>query len=101
MVGGATKPSAAPWENEAGKCGQAAVLCSSVSRQLAQSGAESTTSPSSSDRCEAVTLATARLVNSRIAPSSPRVTIVSLMSVPSSMFAAREAGESTGSAGGK
>ena len=73
-AGGAAKPSAASWENEAGNCGQDAVLCS-VSRQLAQWGADFTTSPTTSmnvrnpgarsegrvvtGRCEAVTLAIA------------------------------------------
>ena len=73
-AGGAAKPSAASWENEAGKCGQDAVLCS-VSRQLVQWGADPITSPITSmnvrntgarsrgrvatGRCEVVTLAIA------------------------------------------
>ena len=113
VAGGAAKPSAASWENEAGKCGQDAVLCS-VSRQLVQWGADPITSPitsmnvrSTGARSEGegghgqMRSCDARdrsLVNSRIAASSPRVTIVSLKNLPSSMFAAREAGKTRDSA---
>ena len=113
VAGGAAKPSAASWENEAGKCGQDAVLCS-ASRQLVQWGADPITSPitsmnvrSTGARSEGegghgqMRSCDARdrsLVNSRIAASSPRVTIVSLKNLPSSMFAAREAGKTRDSA---
>ena len=84
------------------------MLCS-VSRQLVQWGADPITSPitsmnvrSTGARSEGegghgqMRSCDARdrsLVNSRIAASSPRVTIASLKNLPSSRFAAREAGK--------